>query len=97
MMAMLSGLGWPVLLGLAACTAFYAAVFQGVFGSTLIHRYFAAHPVSFFATGMFFVGLAALILKAMNVLGQLAIMGRIGFDEPRGGGVSVDKVGDLMH
>jgi biopolymer transport protein ExbB/TolQ len=96
LMSMLSSLGWPVLLGLAACTAFYAAVFQGIFGSSLVQRYFAAHPVSFFATGMFFIGLAALVLKAMNVMGQLAIMGRIGFDEPRGGGVSVDKVGDLL-
>jgi biopolymer transport protein ExbB/TolQ len=81
---------------LAACTAFYAAVYQGIFGSTLVHRYFAAHPVSFFATGMFFVGLAALGLKAMNVMGQLAIMGRIGFDDPRASGVSVDKVGELL-
>ncbi len=96
MVAMLSSLGWPLLLGLAACTAFYAAVFQGLFGSVLVERYFAAHPVSFFATGMFFVGLAALILKMMNVLGQLAIMRRIGFDAPHGGGVPVERVGELL-
>jgi biopolymer transport protein ExbB/TolQ len=96
MMTMLSSLGWPILLGLAACTAFYAAVYQGIFGSTLVQRYFAAHPVSFFAAGMFFIGLAALVLKALNVVGQLAIIGRIGFDDPRSGGVSVDRVGELL-
>ncbi len=96
LMTMLSGLGWPILLGLAACTAFYAAVYQGVFGSTFVERYFAAHPVSYFAAGMFFIGLAALVLKALNVVGQLAMMGRIGFDDPRAGGVSVDRVGELL-
>ena len=35
-----------------------------------IHRYFAAHPVSFFATAMFLVGFVALVLKFADVLSQ---------------------------
>jgi biopolymer transport protein ExbB/TolQ len=47
-----------------------------------MHRYFATHPVSFVATGMFFVGLAALCLKLLDVLGQYVALGSIQLREP---------------
>ena len=68
MVAMLGSLGWPLILGLSACTLFYAAIFQGLLGSEFMRRYFATHPVAFAATGMFFVGLAALLLKLGNLV-----------------------------
>ena len=96
MLAMLGSLGWPLLLGLAGCTLFYAAVFQGVLGSDFFHRYFASHPVSYFATGMFFVGLAALALKLLNLIGQFAAVRMIALDAPRAGGVPVERCSAML-
>lgn len=78
-LGMLGSLGWPLLLGLTACTLFYAAVHQGLLGSDFIRRYFATHPVSVVATGMFFVGLAALGLKLLNLAGQWAALQAVAF------------------
>jgi biopolymer transport protein ExbB/TolQ len=74
MLTMLGSLGWPLMLGLAASGLFYGAIYQGMIGSDFVHRYFASHPVSLVATGMFFVGLAALLLKLLNLFGQFAAM-----------------------
>lgn len=71
----LSGLGWPLLLGLAAATAFYVLVFRGPLGLPLLQRYFGAHPVSYAATAMFFVGLASLLLKSIDVVRQSVTLG----------------------
>lgn len=94
-LAMLGNLGWPLILGMVASTVFYGAMYQGILDSAFVRRYFAAHPVSFFATGMFFVGLAALLLKLMNVIGQLALMPRIGLDEPKSG-LPVERCGPML-
>ena len=60
----LNGLGWPLIVGLAACSVFYVLVHQGPLNTELMHRYFASHPVSYCATAMFFVGLTALLLQS---------------------------------
>ncbi len=91
MVAMLGSLGWPLTLGLSACTVFYVAVSQGPLGSEFIRRYFTAHPVSYAATGMFFVGVVALVLKLINLAGQFMVMPSIGFDTDRGESVPLDQ------
>ncbi|MCA9154694.1 MAG: hypothetical protein KDA38_07890, partial [Planctomycetales bacterium] len=65
-------LGWPVLLGAAASVVFYALLFRGPLNIDIVRRYFASHPVAYFETGLFFVGFAALVLKLIEVIGQLA-------------------------
>jgi len=95
-LAMLTNLGWPLIVGLAACSLFYAAIYQGVLGPSFFQRYFAGHPVSFFATGLFFVGLAALLLKSVNIAGQFASMRSIAFDVPRTAVLPVDQCGALL-
>lgn len=67
---MFGTLGWPLILGLAACSVFYGLIFQGPLNTPVMHRYFATHPVAFAASAMFAVGLAALILKLINVISQ---------------------------
>lgn len=93
---MIGGFGWPVVVGLAACTVFYAAVFQGLLNSEFIHRYFATHPVSYAATAMFFVGLAALLLKFANLVGQFLVMPTIGLDTDGDGSVPPEQCGRLL-
>ncbi len=94
--AMLGSLGWPLIWGLAGCTLFYASHYQGWLGSDFVRRYFAAHPVCFFATGMFFVGLAALLLKMINVAGQFLMLSSIGLDADRSGTMPVSQCGELL-
>lgn len=78
----LSTLGWPLLLGAAGSSLFYVMVFRGPLNVPGMHRYFATHPVSFVATGMFFVGLAALSLKLLDVLGQYVALNSIRLKDP---------------
>ena len=92
---MLRSLGWPLVIGLGASALFYAALYQGVIDSAMARRYFAGHPVSICATSMFLVGLVALSMKLVNVLGQLRLMRRIGLDEP-GTGLPLDASSRML-
>jgi biopolymer transport protein ExbB/TolQ len=42
-----------------------------------MHRYFASHPILYFETGMFFVGMAALLLKANDLVMQTTTFSRV--------------------
>ena len=75
--AVFSSLGWPLIIGLTACFLFYAGLYRGLFENDLLRRYVAVHPVSFIATGMFFVGMAALLLRLATVLVQFWWVHRI--------------------
>ena len=68
---MLGNVGWPVLIGLAASTAFYTALHRGLLGTQFFPRYCAAHPILYCEVGLFFVGVAALLLKVADLRGQL--------------------------
>ncbi len=96
MVAMLGSLGWPLILGLSACTAFYGAYYQGLLGSEFVYRYFATHPVSYVATAMFFVGLAALLIKTINVVIQYLVLPNIELDVDRSVSLPVDQCGELI-
>jgi biopolymer transport protein ExbB/TolQ len=80
-LAILGGLGWPLVWGLGLCVGFYALLRTGVISHPLVHRYFAGHEIEFIETGMFCVGFAALALKALNVLGQHATVGLVKLED----------------
>ena len=92
----LSSLGWPLLLGSAGSTLFYVLVFRGPLNVPAMHRYFASHPVSFVATVMFFVGLAALCLKLLDVLGQYVASNTIHLEEAPPAGQKVEDSQRLL-
>lgn len=79
---MLSGLGWPLIIGLAACSMFYVMILQGPLNTPAMRRYFATHPVSYAEVAMFFVGAAALLLKLIDVLTQHRVLRRMELDQP---------------
>ncbi len=95
-LAILGSLGWPLILGSWAAAVLYLLVFYGPLNTPLMHRYFAGHPVSFVATGMFFVGLAALGLKLMNLLGQYIAFAKVELDEQPAEGNRVEDCGALL-
>ncbi len=92
----LSGLGWPLITGAAASSIFYVLIFQGPLGTAAMNRYFASHPVSYFATGMFFVGLAALVMKFADVCGQYLTFSRVDVDLSAESGSPIEACPHLL-
>jgi len=79
---MLANLGWPLILGMAACSVFYVLVYQGPLNTPAMHRYFASHPILFVEVGMFSLGAAALLLKLGDVLSQQRGLRQLQLAEP---------------
>ncbi len=61
----------PIFWGGVATAAFYGLLRSDLIGSQFVERYFASHPVEYVTTGLFFVGLVALAIKALDVRQQL--------------------------
>jgi len=95
-LAILAHLGWPLLLGAALCSVFYVLVFRGPLNLPAMHRYFASHPVLIIETGLFFVGLAALGLKAFEVLSQYGALSVVRLEDAPATGQKLDDVGRLI-
>ncbi len=55
----------------------YLLMEREVISSPFLLRYLAAHPVSHVATAMFCVGIAALVLKAIDIAGQYVSLNQI--------------------
>lgn len=60
----------PVVWGACACVNFFALLLQGTIHSPLLSRYCAGHPIEFIELTVFFVGLSALVLRFLDVVGQ---------------------------
>jgi len=60
----------PILWGLVVSGGFYGLVHAGLLGKTFLQRYCAGHPVGYIETVMFFVGLASLVLKGIDLVAQ---------------------------
>ena len=65
----------PFLWGLLGSAGFYALIHGGPLGLPLVQRYFTHHPVEYMETVMFAVGLAALMIKAFDIVAQRAGLG----------------------
>lgn len=66
----------PILWGLAVSAGFYGLIHAELLGKTFLQRYCAGHPVAYIETVMFFVGLASLILKGLDLAAQSASLER---------------------
>ncbi|NQU23491.1 MAG: MotA/TolQ/ExbB proton channel family protein [Candidatus Nealsonbacteria bacterium] len=60
----------PIFWGGLATVGFYWLIEIGLLSHWLVQRYCASHPVEYVTVAMFFVGLAALVLKMVDVLAQ---------------------------
>lgn len=76
---------------------FYVLMYRGPLNFPVMHRYFASHPVALVATWMFFVGMAALVLKTVHVLLQYAALNRIQLDESPEQGQALEDVPRLLQ
>lgn len=92
----LSSIGWPVLLGSSVSVGFYVMVFNGPLNTPLFARYFAGHPVAYIATGMFFIGVVALLTKLMDVTAQKSMMDLVQLGRVPQDGQTADDCGALL-
>jgi len=62
----------PFLWGVLGSIGFYALVHAGPLNVEVVKRYFTKHPVEYMETVLFAIGLAALIIKAFDIVAQRA-------------------------
>lgn len=93
--SLFSGIGWPLVLGLGVTTIFFALVFRGPLHYPLVVRYFASHPINMIETALFFIGLAALVNKMLDVLQQQSSLDSISLGD-LGTAQPVSKVSELL-
>ena len=60
----------PIVWGSIAAGGFYALVLNGTINSEMVTHYFTHHPVEYMETVLFAIGLAALVLKRIEIAGQ---------------------------
>jgi hypothetical protein len=89
--AMAGTLGWPLILGAASSVVFFILL-KGPLNTPLMMRYFAGHPINICTTVLFFVGMAALCFKLLDVVGQYRTLGAVDLPEPPEGGADVADV-----
>jgi biopolymer transport protein ExbB/TolQ len=60
----------PLLWGVVVGAWFYALLYQGVIDSPRLWRYMAGHPVEVVEGAFFFIGMAALIIRLIDIVSQ---------------------------
>lgn len=87
----------PILWGTVATLALYAAIHSGALQGEFVHRYFAGHPVMYVEMTIFFLGLAALLIKGGDLLRQLGSLGTITLGSIPPGGQSPAEATALLR
>jgi biopolymer transport protein ExbB/TolQ len=86
----------PFLWGAAGSAIFYLLIAKTPLGVPLAKRYFTHHPVEYMLTIMFAVGLAALVLKMVDVLRQRARLNDLPLGEMSATPQSVEECDNLL-
>ena len=87
----------PIVWGGLAAIGFYSLIFGEVFTGEMVHRYFAGHWCNYAETVLFFIGLAALVLKAFDLLAQRATLRKPLLEPAPAEGQSVEDCPRLLE
>jgi biopolymer transport protein ExbB/TolQ len=90
-------LGQPLVWGLAVAVNFFALLYQGVIVSPLLSRYCAGHPIEYIEMTVFFVGLAALVLRLIQIVGEFPSLRVILLEAAPDGGQPVGDCDRLLN
>lgn len=93
--SLISGVGWPLMLGLGVTAIFYAIIYKGPLHTPLMIRYFASHPINMIETALFFIGLVALVNKTLDVMQQQSSLTSVSLGD-LAAAQPVSKVGELL-
>jgi biopolymer transport protein ExbB/TolQ len=97
MFRMLSWVRLPILWGGLAYVGFYALIEVDFFPGDLVERYFNGHPVENVSAGLFFVGMATLLIKAIGLGAQSSALERVTLGPVRDGGHAVEDVHHFLQ
>ena len=86
----------PLLWGVVVCANFFALLYHGTIDSPLLWRYMAGHPVEVVEAAFFFVGMAFLVLRLADVIGQRSQVHETTLGPVPAGGQSVDDCDRLL-
>ncbi len=86
----------PLLWGVVVCADFFALLYHGTIDSPLLWRYMAGHPVEIVEAAFFFVGMAFLVLRLADVIGQRTQVHEVTLGPAPAGGQSVDDCDGLL-
>lgn len=90
-------LGWPILIGTALTVVFYAAIHIGILPEHDLLRYFTAHPVEYAEVGMFMIGVAALLLKGAQLVGEFRSLAEVDLPPEPSGRTPVERTPALIE
>jgi biopolymer transport protein ExbB/TolQ len=76
--------------------AFYAALNQGWINSPLLKQYMAGHKIEYVIGMMFFIGVAAIAMRFLEITSQFASVGGITLGPLKPGGTPVSACDDLL-
>jgi biopolymer transport protein ExbB/TolQ len=79
----------PILWGLGAAFLFYIPIHSGQWSHPMVVRYFTGHWVEYVTAGLFFIGVAAIAIKAFGVWSQFHLQHRPLLDAVPAGGQPV--------
>ena len=80
-----------------ACLAFYAAIFRLTPEDSFWLRYFAGHQMAYCATALFFIGIAGLIIKALGLSIESAMVSTVKLPTDAVGNETVADVPRLLQ
>ena len=86
----------PVLWGCSVTACFYAPILMGMWTHPFVLRYFAGHWAEYVTTTMFFVGIAALVLRTLQMVSQKRILAVPLLDAIPPGGQNVAHCENLL-
>lgn len=86
----------PLLWGTLGSVAFYWLIHSHRVTDPRVIRYFASHPVEYIATTMFFVGLASLVLRGIDLLLQFERLKQPLLGSVPSGGQPLHECGALL-
>lgn len=87
----------PVFWGGLAYVVFHLLWAKGVITNPFILRYFAQHPVEYVETAMFMLGIAALVLKALEIRSQKISLTETLLPKTGGAGVPATEASSLLR
>lgn len=86
----------PLVWGGVACLGYYALLSQGIIDSPLLQQYTFRHNIEIIETAVFFIGLAALVMRLAQLLAQFSVFDRVLLEAVPEGGQRVEDCDRLL-
>jgi biopolymer transport protein ExbB/TolQ len=86
----------PLVWGGVACLGYYALLSQGVIDSPLLHQYTFRHSIEIIETAVFFIGVAALVMRLAQLVSQFSVFDRQLLEPAPAGGERVEDCDRLL-